>query len=41
MRGCPSHEASARRGDGSYISPGGCTLSGFAAELRLLVSYGR
>ena len=26
------HEASARRGDGSYLSPGGCTLW-FAAEL--------
>jgi len=33
-------EASARRGDGSYLSPGGCT-SCFAAGLRLLVSYDR
>ena len=33
-------EASARRGDGSYLSPGGCTVC-FDAELRLLVSYDR
>ena len=38
--GLPPREASARRGDGSYLSPGGCT-SCFAVELRLLVSYGR
>ena len=28
----PPREASARRGDGSYLSPGGCTVC-FAAEL--------
>ena len=33
-------EASARRGDGSYLSPGGRTAC-FAAGLILLVSYGR
>ena len=38
--GLPLREASARRGDGTYPSPGGCTVC-FAAELRLLVSYGR
>ena len=32
--------ASARRGDGSYLSPGGCTVC-FAAGLILLVSYAR
>ena len=36
----PPREASARRGDGSYPSPGGCT-SCFAAGLILLVSYDR
>ena len=38
--GLPPREASARRGDGSYLSPGGCTVC-FAAALILLVSYGR
>ena len=40
VRGMPPREASARRGDGSYLSPGGCTVC-FAAGLILLVSYGR
>ena len=31
-RSLPSREASARRGDGSYLSPGGYTVC-FAAEL--------
>ena len=33
-------EAAARRGDGTYLSPGGCTVC-FAAALILLVSYDR
>ena len=38
--GVVGRHASARRGDGSYLSPGGCTAC-FATGLILLVSYDR